>query len=280
MKEREIVKAGYNAIAPEYLRARAKEGEDVRLVADLVGRLPRGSRVLDAGCGAGVAVTLFLSEFFDVVGVDFAGAQLRLARARMPGVQIPVPGHDSACLRRRHLRRHLLHLRHHPRPPYGTSQGAGELPRAPEAGWTSLGVLGGGRPPASVEEFHGRPMYWSHFDGATTVAMLELRVQGSVAQDGGRCHLSRGSPPLRPGATAMIPSGRGPANPQGCSGCGNQGYPRPHYGSIACPTHHVIDCGSGGPPPQSAGRPRGFGRGGGGHRRPARCGPSIRPCRP
>ncbi len=173
MREGEIVKAGYNAIAAEYLRARAKDDEDVRLLADLVRRVPRGSRVLDAGCGAGVPVTLFLSEFFDVDAVDFAAAQLRLARARMPGVQFGCQDmtalafadatFDAVCCTYA-----IIHVPRtdHPRV-------LANFHKVLKPGGFLLVCLGAKDLPGSVEQFHGRPMYWSHFDAATNVAMLE-----------------------------------------------------------------------------------------------------------
>ena len=80
MKNKEIVKAGYNTIAKDYLATRSADSEDVRLLHKLVNRLPRVAMVLDAGCGAGLPVTQYLSRYFQVVGVDFAEAQIQLAR--------------------------------------------------------------------------------------------------------------------------------------------------------------------------------------------------------
>jgi SAM-dependent methyltransferase len=87
MNNKETVKAGYNTIAINYLATRHADSEDVRLLDELVRRLPRGARVLDAGCGAGVPVTRILSQFFQVVGVDFSEAQIQLARKLVPQAQ-------------------------------------------------------------------------------------------------------------------------------------------------------------------------------------------------
>ena len=81
---KKLVQAGYNAIAAEYLTTRTDTSEDVLLLQELVRRLPRGAKVLDAGCGAGLPVTKILCEFFDVTGVDFAEAQIELARQLVP----------------------------------------------------------------------------------------------------------------------------------------------------------------------------------------------------
>ena len=50
MNKKEIVKAGYNTISDAYLASRNKDSEDVRLLDELVQRLPQGASVLDAGC--------------------------------------------------------------------------------------------------------------------------------------------------------------------------------------------------------------------------------------
>jgi len=68
MEDKAIVREGYNAIAARYLATRSEDSEDVRLLQELVERVPKGVQVLDAGCGAGVPVTRYLSGYFDVTG--------------------------------------------------------------------------------------------------------------------------------------------------------------------------------------------------------------------
>ena len=68
MEDKAIVREGFNAIAASYLATRSEDSEDVRLLQELVERLPKGAQVLDAGCGAGVPVTRYLSGYFDVTG--------------------------------------------------------------------------------------------------------------------------------------------------------------------------------------------------------------------
>jgi ubiquinone/menaquinone biosynthesis C-methylase UbiE len=84
MDYKETVKAGYNAIAGCYLAERTRDSEDVRLLNDLIERLPVNAHVLDAGCGAGVPIALMLSERFKVTGVDFSEAQIELAKKQVP----------------------------------------------------------------------------------------------------------------------------------------------------------------------------------------------------
>ncbi len=85
------VRAAYDVIADEYLRrvAVARESAGVRsgvqsLINELHERVPRGGRVIDLGCGAGVPFTASLADSFDVTGVDFSERQLEFARQRVP----------------------------------------------------------------------------------------------------------------------------------------------------------------------------------------------------
>jgi SAM-dependent methyltransferase len=44
-------------------------------------------RILDIGCGAGIPLTLALSETFDVTGVDVSTRQIELARKNVPAAR-------------------------------------------------------------------------------------------------------------------------------------------------------------------------------------------------
>jgi SAM-dependent methyltransferase len=83
---KEIVEAGYDAMAERYLDwGRRVEGDPrARFLEEFSRRLPEGARVLDLGCGAGVPSTQLLAERFEVVGVDISQAQLRLAKKNVP----------------------------------------------------------------------------------------------------------------------------------------------------------------------------------------------------
>jgi len=87
MDFKKTVREGYNAIAKRYLAERTRDSADVRLLDELIERLPSGARVLDAGCGAGIPVSQILSERFHVTGVDFSEAQIELAKQNVPNAQ-------------------------------------------------------------------------------------------------------------------------------------------------------------------------------------------------
>jgi cyclopropane fatty-acyl-phospholipid synthase-like methyltransferase len=81
---RAVVAAGYDAIGPRYRDWSAASPVRTRFVADVLGRLPAGSRVVDLGCGPGEPATRMLAEQHTVVGVDVSRGQLDLARQAAP----------------------------------------------------------------------------------------------------------------------------------------------------------------------------------------------------
>ena len=87
MDFKNTVKSGYNKIADRYLAERLRDSEDVRLLDELVTRLPKGAKILDAGCGAGMPISQILSGKFDVTGVDFSEAQIALAKKNVPNTK-------------------------------------------------------------------------------------------------------------------------------------------------------------------------------------------------
>lgn len=84
MKNDDIVRKGYNKIASKYnaSRHRFKNDKELEYFTSL---LPKGARILDAGCGAGVPIAKFLVKHgFSVTGIDFSTGMLKLARQQVP----------------------------------------------------------------------------------------------------------------------------------------------------------------------------------------------------
>ena len=173
MKNKEIVKEGYNKIADKYLLERNKDSEDVKLIQELIKHLPKGAKVLDAGCGAGDPVTKILSKDFQVTGVDFAEAQIKLARNLIPNAQFickdmieldfPDNSFDAICsyyaiihIPREEHKKLLLNF-------YRMLKPSGLV----------LLCMGAGDLQDDIEEnYLGAEMYWSHYDADTNIKML------------------------------------------------------------------------------------------------------------
>ena len=128
--------------------------------------------MLDAGCGAGVPIAQRLAARAAVVGVDFAEVQLGLAKRHVPAgrwvcadlVDLPFAdaSFDAACS--------YYAIIHVPRGQHsGVFAGFARVLRP--HGWALL-CLGGTDLPAWREPFHDAPMYWSHYDVATSVALV------------------------------------------------------------------------------------------------------------
>ena len=81
-----LVGRGYDVIADRFAEwsAEIEDAHRARWRQELVDRLPDGARVLELGCGAGLADTHILAERFRVTGVDISTEQIGRARANVP----------------------------------------------------------------------------------------------------------------------------------------------------------------------------------------------------
>jgi SAM-dependent methyltransferase len=174
MESKKIVRDGYNAIAAQYLEARAKKSVDSLLLEDFMQKLPAKAHVLDAGCGAGIPVAKILSERFDVTGVDFSEAQIELAKINVPNaificqdmtqLGFPASSFDGICS--------FYAIIHIPREEHRALLEYFYRMLKPEG--VALLCLGAKALPDDIEEdFHGQRMYWSHYDAATYQSMLK-----------------------------------------------------------------------------------------------------------
>jgi SAM-dependent methyltransferase len=84
---------GYEAISKEFLTGRGSRGRSagigVKEVRKWVKSLPRGSSIIDLGCGPGIPVTVVLvEEGLQVFGVDAAPSFVAAFQRNLPGVPI------------------------------------------------------------------------------------------------------------------------------------------------------------------------------------------------
>jgi SAM-dependent methyltransferase len=159
---RDIVESGYDAIADRYADAiRAGRGPETYFRSFLVRVLdliPEGGTVLDLGCGAGL-VTADLTTRARVVGVDISLAQIELARRNAPAARFV-----RAVVA-------FWTLIHVPRVFHASLLEA--VHTWLRSGGLFAGTLGSGDNPADhVPDFHGAPMYWSHFDAENNRRLL------------------------------------------------------------------------------------------------------------
>jgi ubiquinone/menaquinone biosynthesis C-methylase UbiE len=170
-----VVQRGYDDIAESYLADRTRDGGDVVMLRRLLRRLAPGSRVLDAGCGAGVPMMTLLAEAdHRVVGLDFSARQLSLARSRVPDAALvrgdlgalPFPNQHFDAVVSFYA---IIHVprREHPAILH-------DLHRVLRPGGLALLCLGANDVPEDHDptSWLGTPMYWSHYDAATNLQHL------------------------------------------------------------------------------------------------------------
>ena len=168
-----IVKAGYNKIARAYLATRDAAHDDVRLLDDLIARLPQGAVVLDAGCGGGLPVTRILAEHFDVTGVDFAEEQIRLARDNVPNAKFVCEDMTALTFADATFDAIVSHyaIIHVPRDEHAGLFANFQRMLKP-GGFALLGLGGDDLDDDIEEDYFGARMYWSHFDANTSADMV------------------------------------------------------------------------------------------------------------
>ena len=174
MDFKKTVKEGYNAIADRYLAERTRDSQDVRLLDDLIDRLPANAKVLDAGCGAGVPISQMLSEHFDVTGVDFSEAQIELAKKHVPNgnficqdmtrLDFAENTFDGICSYYA-----IIHIPREEHQPLLTN-----FYRMLKSGGFALLCLGSEHLIDDFDEnYLGARMYWSHYDTETYLEILK-----------------------------------------------------------------------------------------------------------
>lgn len=85
MDKKKIVRDGYNKAAEKYLEMRHEDLPEFEILVEFRNEFEaRTGRILDAGCGAGLPFTKYLSKFFEVVGIDISDKQIELAKKNVP----------------------------------------------------------------------------------------------------------------------------------------------------------------------------------------------------
>lgn len=174
MDHKETVKAGYNKIAERYLAERDRDAENVQLIHDFIELLAPKSKVLDAGCGAGVPIAKMLADKFDLIGVDFSKAQIELAKKNVPNahffcqdmteLDFPDETLDGICS--------YYAIIHIPREEHYAL--FVNFHRMLRAGGVALLCLGAENLVDDIDEdYLGTRMYWSHYDTNTYMKMLK-----------------------------------------------------------------------------------------------------------
>jgi SAM-dependent methyltransferase len=170
-----VVRRGYDAIAERY-RAERLGGDATDLagfLGEVVAAIPVGAVVLDLGCGAGDPVTAALAARARVIGVDLSARQLELAHSRLPHVAFVHGDMTEIAFRAESFDAVLafLSIIHVPRDLH--AELLGRIRGWLRPGGTFAATLGfGDNAEERQPDWLGAPMYWSHFDAATNLALV------------------------------------------------------------------------------------------------------------
>ena len=175
---KKIVEEGYDKAAENYLK-KFRQGFDAnnkKFLKKLVRLVPKNSRVLDLGCGAGVPVAKFLCKFYKITGIDISAKQIELAKKNVPDgdfvkmdmteIDFPVNHFDAIVAfyaiihvpkeEHKDLLKKLFNILRHGGYLLAT-MGAVELEKEEEI----------------EEDWLGASMYWSHFGKEENIRMLK-----------------------------------------------------------------------------------------------------------
>jgi len=169
-----IVSHGYDKVADEYLATRSEDDDEVKLLPDFINRLPEGSRILDAGCGAGEPITRILSQKFEVIGVDISRKQIEIARDLLPQCEFVWQDMTTLTYPDDHFDGIISYyaIPHVPREEHkGLLENLYRMLR--KDGIALLCFATTDDPGTVVDDFFGVKMYWSSFDAGTNVEMLK-----------------------------------------------------------------------------------------------------------
>lgn len=171
-EQKDIVRESYDKLSIDYRADTTPDdyenySEWIRLLVD---RLPKGSAVLDIGCGCGLPATKLLAEHFDVTGVDFSEVQIERAKKLVPEAQFVcrdiaelgfAPGSFDAIIH--------MPLVEHP-------QLFADIARWLKPSGFFLATIGSNEWTGTDDAYldvRGGKMAWSHADEATNVRWLQ-----------------------------------------------------------------------------------------------------------
>ena len=172
MKNEDIVRKGYNKIAAKYNESRDQFCNETELEY-FISLLPKGGRILDAGCGAGVPVAKYLVDRgYSVTGIDFSTSMLNLARQQVPGAEFlegdmthlafPVNSFDGIVS--------TYAIIHVPKEKHATI--FQNFYRVLKPGGILFFTTGSGEWEAT-EDYMGTSMFWSHPSKETSLALVK-----------------------------------------------------------------------------------------------------------
>ncbi|HUT81873.1 MAG TPA: class I SAM-dependent methyltransferase [Candidatus Bathyarchaeia archaeon] len=174
MDRKNIVREGYNKVASQYLAMRNEDLEEMSYLPEFCSLLPEGGRVLDAGCGGGIPFTKYLSDAFEVIGIDISETQIKLAKKNVPKAQFFIKDMTQLDFPDNYFDGILAYysIIHIPRE---EQEGLFKnLFRMLKPNGVALFSLHSTDDPETIyNDFFGEEMFWSGFDAETNLDILK-----------------------------------------------------------------------------------------------------------
>ncbi|MBN2157557.1 MAG: class I SAM-dependent methyltransferase [Candidatus Lokiarchaeota archaeon] len=174
MDPKEIVKAGYNAVGGIYSSIRHETLPEMSFLPEFCRYIPQNGKVLDLGCGGGIPFTKYLSEKFEVVGIDISPKQIQLAKKNVPKavfmckdmakLDFPDEFFDAVL-----AYYSIIHVPREEHFPLFTTMFRILKPN----GITLMSLHSEDDPQSIFTDYFGTTMYWSGFDGDTYISLLK-----------------------------------------------------------------------------------------------------------
>ncbi|MHA1157024.1 MAG: class I SAM-dependent methyltransferase [Candidatus Heimdallarchaeota archaeon] len=174
MDNKKIVREGYNKIAEDYHAKRNENLEDMKFLPEFTSLIEKNAKVLDAGCGAGLPFAKYLSEQFQVIGIDISDRQIELAIQNVPKATFFRKDMTSLNFPDDYFGGILAYysIIHVPREEHEDLFRNFYRMLKPD-GVALFSLISTDDPIYINNDFFGEKMYWSGFDAESNIALLE-----------------------------------------------------------------------------------------------------------
>ncbi len=174
MDPKDIVRNGYDIVAEKYVSKRFEDLTEMSFLPEFADCIPKGGKVLDLGCGAGIPFTQYLSDRFEATGIDISSKQIDLARKNVPNATFLCG--DMTNMKFLNTEFHgvlaFYSIIHVPRDEHNTL--FQEIYRILKIDGVVLMSLHSKDDPESIyDDFFDTKMYWSGFDAKTNLKLLK-----------------------------------------------------------------------------------------------------------
>ncbi len=172
MKKEEMVRNGYNEIAPKFKEFRSIF-DNLPELEYLITLLPKKAKVLDVGCGIGIPVTrFFVDHDFSVTGVDISEKMVELAKLNIPKAEFfqydmnELDFTDNAfhCITAIYSLFHVPKEKH-----FSILKNFHRMLKQSGILFFCVGHLGGD----DINEFLGEEMFWSNYPPEKTLSLVK-----------------------------------------------------------------------------------------------------------